>query len=103
MTLAEGQILHQRPRIVSLLGQGGMGAVYRAWDTRLNVPRALKEMIPQHGLDARLVAQLRKQAQEEAAILARLDHPYLVRVTDFFEQGSNANLVMNLIEGEYLA
>ena len=40
-----------RYQIISSLGRGGMGAVYRAWDARLNVPVALKEMMPQPGLD----------------------------------------------------
>ena len=56
MTLATGQVLQNRYRIVSLLGQGGMGAVYRAWDARLDVPVALKEMRPQPGLDPHTLA-----------------------------------------------
>jgi len=103
MALAAGQTLQHRYRIVSLLGQGGMGAVYQAWDTRLNVPVALKEMTSQPGLDPRTLAQLRRQFQQEAAVLARLDHPHLVRVTDFFEERGNAYLVMNFVEGESLA
>jgi len=51
MALTSGQILQDRYRIVSRLGQGGMGAVYRAWDTRLKISVALKEMVPQPGLD----------------------------------------------------
>ena len=101
--LKTGNMLQNRYRIVSLLGQGGMGAVYRAWDTRLNIPLALKEMTPQPGLDASLLAQLRQQFQQEAAVLARLHHPHLVRVTDFFEEGGNTYLVMDFVEGENLA
>ena len=103
MTLAKGQIFGGRYRIVSLLGQGGMGAVYRAWDMRLNVPVALKEMTPQPGLDPHTLAQLRQQFQQEATVLARLHHPHLVQVTDFFEQQGNGYLVMNFVEGESLA
>ena len=103
MTLAKGQVFGGRYRIVSLLGQGGMGAVYRAWDTRLNVPIALKEMTPQPGLDPRALAQLRQQFQQEATVLARLYHPNLVRVSDFFEDRDNVYLVMNFVEGESLA
>ncbi len=103
MTLTIGQVLQNRYRIGSLLGQGGMGAVYRAWDTRLNVPLALKEMVPQPGLDPHTLAQLRRQFRQEAQILARLHHPHLVDVTDFFEEGGNAYLVMRFIEGESLA
>ena len=103
MTLETGQMLQNRYRIVSQLGQGGMGAVYRAWDTRLNVPVALKEMIPQPGLDAHMLAQLRQQFQQEAQVLARLNHPHLVRVGDFFEESGNIYLVMDYVEGESLA
>jgi hypothetical protein len=103
MPLTTGNVLQNRYRIVSLLGQGGMGAVYRAWDTRLNIPVALKEMVPQPGLDHTTLAQLRQQFQQEAVVLARLSHPHLVRVTDFFEEGGNAYLVMDFVEGESLA
>jgi serine/threonine-protein kinase len=96
-------MLQNRYRIVSLLGQGGMGAVYRAWDTRLNIPVALKEMVPQPGLDATTLAELRRQFQQEATILARMTHAHLVRVTDFFEEAGNAYLVMDFVEGKSLA
>lgn len=103
MTLTSEQVLQNRYRIVSLLGQGGMGAVYRAWDTRLDISVAIKEMVPQPGLDAQTLDQLRHQFQQEAMVLARLHHPHLVRVTDFFEEGGNAYLVMDFVEGESLA
>jgi serine/threonine-protein kinase len=80
-----------------------MGAVYRAWDMRLSVPVALKEMTPQPGLDEQTLGQLRQQFQQEATVLARLHHPHLVRVTDFFEESDNAYLVMDFVEGEELA
>jgi len=102
MTLETGQILQDRYRIVSMLGQGGMGAVYRAWDMRLDVVMALKEMVPQPGLDSQTLEALRNQFQQEAVVLARLHHPHLVRVTDFFEEGGNAYLVMDFVEGEGL-
>lgn len=103
MTLQAGEVLQNRYRIISLLGQGGMGAVYRAWDTRLNIAVALKEMIPQPGLAAHTLTQLRQQFQQEAQILARLSHPHLVRVGDFFEERGNVYLVMDFVEGESLA
>ncbi len=103
MTLITGQVLQDRYRIVSLLGQGGMGAVYRAWDMRLDVVVALKEMTSQPGLDHQTLAQLRQQFQQEAMTLARLHHPHLVRVTDFFEEEGNAYLVMDFVEGENMA
>jgi serine/threonine protein kinase len=103
MILQAKDILQERYRIESLLGEGGMGAVYQAWDSRLNVPVALKEMTPQPGIHSDTLAQLRTQFQQEAQILARLSHPHLVRVGDFFEERGNAYLVMDFVEGEELA
>jgi serine/threonine-protein kinase len=80
-----------------------MGAVYRAWDTRLDIPVAIKEMFPQPGLDQQRLSQLRSQFQQEAKVLAKLDHPHLVGVTDFFAEGEQVYLVMKYIEGESLA
>jgi len=102
MTLTRGDILQNRYRITFLLAQGGMAAVYRGWHTTLNVPIAIKEMRPQPGLDAQTLDQLRQQFRQEATILARLEHPNLVDVLDFFEEGDKAYLVMTLVEGESL-
>lgn len=103
MPLENGRTLQERYRIVKLLGQGGMGAVYRAWDIRLKVHVALKEQVPQPELDPALLAQLRQQFEQEAVTLARLSHPNLVRVTDFFEEAGNVYLIMDYLEGENLA
>ncbi|MBN1874986.1 MAG: protein kinase [Anaerolineae bacterium] len=97
-----GLVLQNRYRIMAQLGQGGMGSVYQAWDTRLNIPVALKEMLPQEELPPQLLEDLRQQFQREAVILARLDHPHLVSVIDFFEEKGNAYLVMKYVEGENL-
>jgi WD40 repeat protein len=103
MALQAGTVLQERYRIVSLLGRGGMGSVYRAWDTRLNAPVALKEMTPQPGLDPDTLMRLRAQFRQEAEVLARLSHPNLVDVMDFYEEEGNAYLVMKFIEGVSLA
>jgi serine/threonine-protein kinase len=103
VTLASEQVVQDRYRIVSLLGQGGMGAVYRAWDTRLSITVAIKEMISQPGLDPQTLDQLGEQFRQEAETLARMHHPHLVRVTDFFAEDGNAYLVMDFVDGESLA
>jgi eukaryotic-like serine/threonine-protein kinase len=96
MPLTTGQILQDRYRIAKLVGQGGFGAVYRAWDVNLNGPCALKE-----NLDTSPEAQ--KQFQLEASLLSRLRHLNLPRVTDhFFLPGQGQYLVMDYVEGENL-
>ncbi|OQZ00094.1 MAG: hypothetical protein B6D41_00305 [Chloroflexi bacterium UTCFX4] len=91
--LAINTILQNRYQILRLLGQGGMGAVYLAFDHRLNQNVALKENT---GGDAR-------QFQAEAELLARLRHPNLPRVIDhFIEPNGSQYLVMDYIEGEDL-
>ncbi|HOV48664.1 MAG TPA: serine/threonine-protein kinase [Anaerolineae bacterium] len=103
MQLSAGQVVNNRYRIARLLGQGGMGAVYRAWDLTLNIPVALKEMLPDPSLSPQELAQLRQQFQQEALALAGLMHPNLPRVTDFFEWEGRDYLVMDFVEGENLA
>jgi tRNA A-37 threonylcarbamoyl transferase component Bud32 len=103
MALSTGEVIDNRYRIVKLLGQGGMGAVYRAWDMRLEKPIALKEMVPQFNLSDEMLAGLREQFRQEAQILATLVHPNLVRVTDYFSWDGKEYLVMDFVEGENLA
>jgi serine/threonine protein kinase len=96
MPLLQGQVLNNRYRIVRLLGQGGFGAVYRAWDTNLDKPCAVKE-----NLDTSPEAQ--RQFKLEARILSDLGHPNLPGVIDHFilpYQGQY--LVMQYVEGEDL-
>ncbi len=96
MSLAIGQVIHNRYRIAALLGQGGMGDVYRAWDLNLKILVALKE-----NLDTSPEAL--EQFGEEARLLARLSHPNLPRVIDYFTiPGQGDYLVMDYIEGEDL-
>jgi len=93
MALSVGQVILNRYRVAALLGQGGMGDVYRAWDLNLKIPVALKE-----NLDTSPEAQ--QQFGEEARLLARLSHPNLPRVTDYFTLPSQGEyLVMDYIEG----
>lgn len=97
MPLETGQVLNNRYRIVKLLGQGGFGAVYRAWDSNLNRPCAVKE-----NLDTSPEAQ--RQFTREATVLANLSHPNLPRVTDhFILPGQGQYLVMDFVEGDDLA
>ena len=90
--LAPETVLQNRYRIVRLLGQGGMGAVYEAIDERLETTVALKESL---FADERL----RKQFEREAKLLAGMHHPALPRVSDHFAEGDGQFLVMQFIPG----
>ncbi len=97
MPLYPNQILRQRYRIQSLLGQGGFGAVYRAFDLNLARVCAVKE-----NLDAAATAQ--QQFQSEAYLLSRLRHPSLPQIYDYFiEPNGSQYLVMEFVEGVDLA
>ena len=96
MPLNPSEILNNRYRIIKLLGQGGFGAVYRAWDLNLQKACAVKE-----NLD--VSAALSAQFMREATILANLAHPNLPRVIDYFALPEHGQyLVMDFVEGENL-
>ncbi len=102
MPLAPGQILQNRYQILGLLGQGGMGSVYRAFDHAMNRTVAVKERIPDPNATPQGLQQARAQFQREAQILGALSHPNLPQCYDFFSSGGNEYVVMELIEGQSL-
>jgi serine/threonine protein kinase/Tol biopolymer transport system component len=96
MTLERGTLLHKRYRIVEILGQGGMGSVYRAVDENLGLDVAVKENLF-------TTDEYSRQFRLEAVILANLRHPNLPRVSDHFSMEDQGQyLVMDFIEGEDL-
>ncbi|HEY9563796.1 MAG TPA: serine/threonine-protein kinase [Nocardioides sp.] len=84
-----------RYQLVSKLGQGGMGVVYAARDTSLGRDVALKLVAPQHASDE----GFRLRFSHEAATLARLESPRIVRIYDYGEQDGVLFLVTQLVEG----
>ena len=102
-TLPQQTLLQDRYVVMQKLGQGGMGAVYRAGDRRLStVNWAVKEM-SQSAISGPLERQQARDAfRHEAEMLAALNHPNLPRVTDHFEQDGKAYLVMEYVPGETL-
>jgi serine/threonine protein kinase len=96
MPLTPGQILSNRYRIVKLLGQGGFGAVYRAWDMTFEIPCAVKE-------NFEISSEAQRQFEREAKLLRILRHPNLPQVSDYFSFPSQGQyLVMDYIEGQDL-
>jgi len=118
MTLKPETMLHERYRIETLLGSGGMGSVYKAFDTLIDQYCAIKEMslvqYPENDNDPQSANKSNSgiitrekaafQFKREAKMLAALEHPNLPKVTDFFSIGNDYHyLVMTLVNGKDLA
>jgi serine/threonine protein kinase len=98
-----GEILRGRYRIRRIIGQGGMGCIYLADDLRLEGRQcALKEVEHDRTLPPEMLREAREQFQREATVLARLDHPNLPKVSDYFSVGSRDYLVMDFVPGKDL-
>lgn len=101
--IKSGEILRERYKIRRIIGQGGMGSIYLADDLRLEGRQcALKEVEHESSLSGEMLNQAREQFLREATILARLDHPNLPKVSDFFSEGNREYLVMDYVLGEDL-
>jgi serine/threonine-protein kinase len=97
------EVLRGRYRIIRIIGQGGMGSIYLADDLRLEGRLcALKEVEHDRSLPADMLKQAREQFLREATVLARLDHPNLPKVSDFFSAGGRDYLVMDFVPGKDL-
>jgi len=94
-------MLAGRYEILETVGRGGMGAVYKARDTRLETVVAVKQMLDREERPEHREAAVR-QFQREARILGQLSHPGLPRVTDYFVEEERWHLVMEFVEGRTL-
>ncbi|MFE4726747.1 protein kinase [Microbacterium sp. NPDC056736] len=96
-------LVAERYRLVKMLGAGGMGIVWQAWDTRLRRPVALKMLRTQPELtdEERQIATDR--AMREAQITAGLHHPHAVTVYDVVEHDDQPCIVMQLLESTPLS
>ena len=97
MSLAGGTRLGPY-EIVSVLGAGGMGEVYRARDSKLGRDVALKVLPATVGGDPDRLARFRREAQ----VLAALNHPNIAAIYGFEDSGPTQALVMELVEGQGL-
>ena len=103
LPLKAGEVLRGRYRIRRIIGQGGMGSIYLSDDLRLEGRQcALKEVEHDRTLPPEMVREAREQFLREATVLARLDHPNLPKVSDFFSVGSRDYLVMDFVPGKDL-
>ncbi|HLW70537.1 MAG TPA: protein kinase [Candidatus Binataceae bacterium] len=95
--LPSNHLLDGRYRIHKILGQGGMGRVYLANDTRLaNRPVAAKEMVLGDGIAEKKAID---DFKREASVLATVSHPSIPQVIDFFTEGGRHYLVMEYVAG----
>ena len=104
-------------RLDSVLGAGGFGITYRAYDANLDKFVAIKEylpsefatraetytVVPQSSTDAQDYHWGLNRFLDEARTLARFDHPHLNKVHRFFESNGTAYMVLEYVEGETLA
>ncbi len=106
----------QEYRIDSILGAGAFGITYKAWDTNLGMPVAIKEFFPQEYVDRGLDDAVSLKSGDhadfydwglqrfigEAQVLARFKHPNIVRVTRYFTANKTAYIVMEYEQGASL-
>ncbi|MBK7450804.1 MAG: serine/threonine protein kinase [Anaerolineales bacterium] len=103
LSLMNGETLRERYIVREQIGQGGTGNIYLAEDIRLQGRLcALKEVEHNQVLPSEVLTQARDQFFREASVLARLDHPNLPKVSDFFSEGPRDYLVMDYIPGKDL-
>jgi serine/threonine protein kinase len=98
MTIAAGSRLGPY-EILSPLGAGGMGEVYKARDTRLDRTVAIKVLPEAFAADAERLVRFRR----EAKVLASLNHPHIAAIYGLEESGGIEAIVLELVEGETLA
>jgi len=98
MTLSAGTKLGPY-EILSPLGAGGMGEVYKARDTRLERTVAVKVLPPQLSGSA----ELQQRFEREAKLVSQLSHPHICALYDVGREGQTEYLVMEYLEGETLA
>lgn len=95
MTNLVGRTINGRYRLESLLGDGGMGTVYRAYDLNLDRQVAIKLM---HAHFARR-EEFRARLNQEAKTAAQLDHPSVVGIYDFGDSDDGLFIAMEYVDG----
>lgn len=91
-----------RYQLAQVLGQGAMGMVYAATDPVLNRQVAIKTILRNQMLDPTVAADSSARFIREAQAVARLNHPHIVTVFDFGEEGEIAYIVMEFVRGREL-
>jgi len=100
--LKVGEAFGSRYRIDKLLGFGGMGAVYKAWDNELDIAVALKVIRPEVAADPALAEQLDRRFKRELLLARQVTHKNVVRIHDLGNIEGVKYITMTFIEGEDL-
>ena len=91
----EGTVLDGKYRLEKLVGQGGMGTVYRAVHTLMDKPVAVKILRAEMAVDNEAVARFHREARSAS----RLDHEHCIRVTDF---GQTEDALLYLVKDWFM-
>jgi tetratricopeptide (TPR) repeat protein len=102
-TLQPGQKFTNRYTILKLLGSGGMGEVYQAWDEVLSAAVALKIIRPQLAADPFGLQQLEERFKRELRLARQVTHTNVVRIHDLGEVGEIKYLTMQYVQGADLS
>ncbi|MCH0538333.1 serine/threonine protein kinase [Streptomyces sp. MUM 203J] len=98
-----GRVIADRYELSTLIGQGGMGQVWTAYDRRLDRRVAVKLLRLDHMAEASAVEEMRRRFVRECRVTAQVTHPGLVTVHDAGSDGDDLYLVMQYVEGADLA
>jgi len=98
-----GVFIAGRYRLVHRVAAGGMGSVWEAWDELLQRRVAVKQLLPQPGLNKEEAAIARHRVIREARITARLHHPNAVTLYDVVEDAGNPCLIMQYVPSRSLS
>jgi eukaryotic-like serine/threonine-protein kinase len=99
--LVQGQTFGQRYQIISLLGTGGMGAVYHVWDFELGLSLALKVIRPESDMTA--AQELERRFKRELVLARQVTHTNVIRIHDLGEISGIKYLTMPFVHGTDLA
>ena len=102
-TLTPGEPFGRRYRILKVLGQGGMGVVYQAWDEELGLAVALKTIRPEVMGDPVSAADVERRFKRELLLARQVTHRHVVRIHDLGEVDGVKYLTMPFIEGQTLS
>ncbi len=102
-TLSSGATLQNgRYYIDKVLGQGGMGAALLAHDTRISNKQVVVKELTTDSTDPKQKSEDQQNFEREVETLAKIDHPLVPRVTDYFQEGSHSFMVQDYVAGQTL-